>query len=90
MNKKLKPCPFCGGKAKVMYREAEFIGWRGDGMKDKSFFVYVACNRCRARGPLVKSDVIVGKEQYMRGFERLMTPYRNDAIDAWNRRIGDA
>lgn len=85
MANEIKPCPFCEGKARIMYREAEFLGWRGgDGCKGKRFFAYVGCNRCHARGPIVKTDVVVDKEQYNRGFDRIVEPYAAKAIQLWN------
>ena len=86
---KIKPCKFCGGKAKVMYREAKFIGWRGDGLKGKSFYAYVSCNRCHARGQIVKTDVFIGLEQYSRRFQERVKPYKVKAIEAWNRRADE-
>ena len=89
MRGKLVECPFCNGKAKVMYREAEFVGWRGDYTKVKKFYAYVSCNRCHARGPLVRSGMIDGLGQYDRGFAKAMEPYTKQAVFSWNRRVDD-
>ena len=51
----LKPCPFCGGKAKERY---ECLNG-----------VFVRCNECGVSTDIFSSQV--------------------DAIETWNRRVGD-
>lgn len=42
MNNILKPCPFCGGEAKLM-RPPQFA----------EAYAFIACTKCRAAGPLM-------------------------------------
>ena len=84
LDEELKPC-LCGGKAKLNIRERKFYGWRGDGTKVKDFFVQVICNRCHSRGGLIAT------KKKGNSLEEVVTnEERRAAIDAWNRRIGDA
>ena len=86
----LKPCPFCGGKAKVMAREKKFFGWRGNGLKVKSYFAYCACNRCRARGnPVSTSPSSEEPITYTGKYRKWFLPYIDRAVEAWNRRADD-
>lgn len=43
----LKPCPFCGGNAKLS-------GKRSGGLRREATLYYALCKRCKARGPIVK------------------------------------
>lgn len=46
---KLKPCPFCGGKASLKFEDGKF-GWPPD-------LNYVKCVECGARGSVYYSDL---------------------------------
>ena len=72
--KKLKPCPFCGGEAEVV----EFHD-----ILDDSDKVYVACTQCRAQTQEIYTSVrIFGNiPQSLSPFEVI--------IVAWNRRVGE-
>ena len=41
MDCKLKPCPFCGEKVKIMHVADDYIGW---------------CRKCRSMGPVGKTE----------------------------------
>jgi len=86
----IKSCPFCGGKAKVMTREKTFFGWKDNGVKVKSYYVYCACNRCRSRGNPVSTHSS-SKEPitYTGKYRKWALPYIERAIKAWNRRADD-
>lgn len=49
MSEQIKPCRFCGGKAKCNELRRGNYKREGDNYQ-------VVCNRCRARGPLVQDD----------------------------------
>jgi len=49
MSEELKPCPFCGGRAKLWYDDtAGYMGCKSDS--------YVYCGCCQATGSYKKSD----------------------------------
>jgi Lar family restriction alleviation protein len=54
----LKPCPFCGGKAKINVRQSGFHGQNFEGNKKLSWTIYVKCNKCHARGKPIKTEPI--------------------------------
>ena len=54
----LKPCPFCGGKARVNARPSGFYGENRLGYKKLSWTIYVICNRCHSRGKPIKTAPI--------------------------------
>ncbi len=69
----LKPCPFCGGKAKLNNR-AECCG--------HGCFVelhYVACTNCKASGAVADSFLDNGDDETLKTL----------AIKRWNRRADD-
>lgn len=49
----LKPCPFCGGNAKVSVRQMEYYGQNCLGSKKIKFGAQAICQSCYARGPLM-------------------------------------
>lgn len=78
---KPKPCPFCGGRAKVSAREHIFGGFNGMGASRRKYKVRVICNRCMARGPSNLSEWARDKkDDVLRVAER-------QAIDGWNGRV---
>ena len=71
----LKPCPFCGGEAKLEKSTRAFVG----GKSTKCSLVH--CSKCNAR--TAKFDIT----DYGRSSHSLAA--RLDAIEAWNRRVHD-
>ncbi len=83
----LKPCPFCGGNGKVISREKHFRGWRDNGVKVKSYYVYVACNSCHARGKPIATGYSSETPMTIDSkYRKWFLPYVALAIEAWNRR----
>ena len=81
----LKPCPFCGGAARITTRDVKFIGQNGFGDKKIRCAAQAMCNRCRARGPVYTAELI---NPYDRNCQQ-SEPYKwmmQEAIDGWNRR----
>lgn len=92
---KLKPCPFCGGKARISFCDYKFIGQNFKGDKKIKYRVQAICNKCYSRGMpiitdglinprpycMIKGDSLVGRQAEM------FNPYIDKAIEAWNRRV---
>lgn len=81
----LKPCPFCGGNAKISYCDMRLVGVNDFGNKRVRIGVKAICNRCKARGPLFTGNVVdpwtkEGKET--EAYKFLV----QQAEDTWNRR----
>ena len=55
----LKPCPFCGGKAKLSFKDAEFGGINFLGDRKIKYRFRVICNKCHSRGKPVKTDWLI-------------------------------
>ena len=54
----LKPCPFCGGTAKIRGKQHRYHGGLARGNKKLSWKIYVKCNKCHARGrPIVTEPI---------------------------------
>ena len=87
MGEELKPCPFCGGNGSVTFHELQFRR-RGE-TKEHRYGVKVVCGRCNARGPLVATDW-TRFNPYLSYEKGRFAPCIGEAIDAWNRREGDA
>jgi hypothetical protein len=87
----LKPCPFCGGKGKVSYKDYRFGGWNGKSDSRRKYRVQVICNRCRARGKPIITDWIVNYSPYnpREEAQKAFAPYVERAAEAWNRRADD-
>lgn len=93
---KLKPCPFCGGKGKVSYKDYRFGGWNGKSDIRRKYRVQVICNRCKSRGKPIITDWIVNHSPYQTTYwdkdsrheeaMKAFMPYIVQAIEAWNRR----
>ena len=54
----LKPCPFCGGTAKINARQSKFCGKNDFGNVKLIWTIYVKCNRCHSRGKPIKTEPI--------------------------------
>lgn len=99
---KLKPCPFCGGKAKVSFKNHSFKGRNDFGDKKLKYRVQVICNRCRSRGKPIITDWLINPNPWMSEWgnqgkattprmiaqTEAFKPYVEQAIEAWNRREG--
>lgn len=97
MKDKLKPCPFCGGEAKIIAKQKNFLGWKCSGLKVIEWHIYIKCNKCHSRGKPIRtkpmeenwyrtkfSDFPIGiMEEHTLAFE----PYVLKAIETWNRRV---
>lgn len=68
----LKPCPFCGGKARLEKSSRGFI----EGKSTRIAYVY--CLECNARSPRFKLEDFGSTSHSMKANEL--------AIEAWNRR----
>lgn len=67
----IRRCPFCGGNAKVHKRRA-----------DSTYYVYVACGRCKSRGKPIKTNPLTAlRGDYSEWYET--------AIEAWNKRFDE-
>ena len=79
----LKPCPFCGGKAKLHTRQLRFIGQNYLGSKKIRMAAQVFCNRCKARGAVFSGEVI---DPWNKDFNAPFDWMKEQAVVAWNRR----
>ena len=85
MNIELKPCPFCGGKAKISFRQIKYYGQNGYGEKLIKYAFYGMCNRCKAKGSVITADIHCGLKA-----EREEKAFWSDkAVELWNRRAYD-
>ncbi len=82
----IKPCPFCGGRAKNVRRQMRFLGQNYTGQKKIRYGQQVFCQRCHARGPLYSRVTIFPSEEHQAAFAWL----EEQAAEAWNRRKADA
>lgn len=99
MEYKLNPCPFCGGSAKLSFREADFAGKNHIGDKKSKYIFYVTCKKCHSRGSPIKTDYLInanpwgsmwsGRDYLNEGKVAEKTEeYRKwaeAAIESWNR-----
>lgn len=99
----LKPCPFCGGKGKVSFKDHLFAGYNGFGHRKVHYRVQIICNRCRSRGKPVVTDGLVNPWPYSTEWGKqyspesesckkqteVFRPYVEKAMEAWNRRVGE-
>ena len=99
----LKPCPFCGGKGKVMFKDIGFVGQNVYGDKKLIYRVQVICNRCKSRGKPVKTDALLNPHPYISKWGNVYTkssavckeqtelfePFVKRAVEAWNGRAVD-
>lgn len=99
----LKPCPFCGGKGKVMFKDIGFVGQNMRCDKVLIYRVQVICNRCKSRGKPVKTDALLNPHPYNSKWGNVYTessvvckeqtelfePFVTKAVEEWNRRAAD-
>lgn len=77
----LKPCPFCGGKAKIDQTGCEVMATNRNSV---SFDFTVRCRKCGATTPKAYGYIAVNL-----GYGGNLNPWHDDrprAIEAWNRR----
>ena len=96
----LKPCPFCGGDAKLSFADVEFGGMNYSGDKKVKYRFQVICNRCHSRGKPVKTEWLINPNPWGslwsgRNYEKTniveqrteqCRQWAEEAIAAWNRR----
>ena len=99
----LKPCPFCGGKAKLSFKDVDFAGQNCLGDKKLKYRFQVICNKCHSRGEPVKTDFLINpnpwashyanrkylQSEKVENMTEMLKPWAEEAIEAWNRRVGD-
>lgn len=83
---KLKPCPFCGGKAKVSFANPFFFL-----KKFHNRFVFAGCPECGATTKLFNAYNHTGspernKYNTERAFQKATDAWNRRAADEWNRR----
>ena len=82
---KLKPCVFCGSKAKLHLHQMRFIGVNGIGDKMIRCGAQVICNRCHARGSIYTANLINPYDMNCK--ESVAYKWiTKEAAEAWNRR----
>lgn len=56
--REIAPCPFCGGKGKIMARQRSFHGENALGNKKIRWALYIKCNKCHSRGKPISTEPI--------------------------------
>ena len=94
----LKPCPFCGGKARLSFKDVEFGGENFYGDKKLKYRFQVICNICHSRGKPVKTEFLINPNPWVSGYANrkgytpndgmteMLKPWAEEAVKAWNRR----
>lgn len=77
----LKPCPFCGGKAKF------FVKAHTERGLTRGFNFGIYCTRCDVTTPRTNYKLEIQMDEYGNIFEEI--DERPNAIEAWNRRAYD-
>jgi Lar family restriction alleviation protein len=80
----LKPCPFCGGKAKIEQTRCEIMETNRDSVR---FNFSIRCRKCGATAPFAYGYIAVNLSATGE-----LNPWHDDrpsAIKAWNRRADD-
>lgn len=93
----LKPCPFCGGKAKLSAKDHLFGGYNSMGYGRREYLIRAICNRCKARGKPIATGWVTTCNINSRGINFYRNHADKDAIEnaqeraieAWNRRVGE-
>lgn len=78
---KIKSCPFCGGKAELSQKTTRYKHQPTTIMNAYT----VGCEKCRIYTPLFESDIA----QLENGEVKIWKNGAEDAIKAWNMRVGD-
>lgn len=60
----LKPCPFCGGKARISFKDIRFGGQNCLGDKKIMYRVQIICNKCHSRGKPINTDYLINPNPY--------------------------
>ena len=77
----LKPCPFCGGEAKVAFAHPEFM------LKRLKFrYVFAGCTKCNVTTPLFNAKNKTGSPLFN---DYNTEQAKKKATEAWNRRAED-
>ena len=95
----LKPCPFCGGKAKIYFKDYRFYCKNLNGDRKVSYRVQVICNKCKSRGRPIITEPMINPYPYItewgnryggsdkaKAETERFRPYIEKAVDAWNTR----
>ena len=91
----LKPCPFCGGKAKLSAKDHLFGGYNGLGQSRREYLIRAICNKCKSRGKPIPTGWVnciyaLRYKPYTRTEDMVAIKIAEEkAIEAWNRRAGD-
>lgn len=101
MSVELKPCPFCGGKGRLSFKDYAFGGRNGRSDVKKKYRLQIICNKCKSRGKPIITDWLINPDPYRSGYttpeypyshlesqEVMFRPYVIKAVEAWNRRAG--
>lgn len=99
----LKPCPFCGGKARISFADVEFGGINYFCDRKVKYRFQVICNKCHSRGRPIKTDWLINCNPWLSNWTgrnynltqiveeqtEMVRPWAEKAIEEWNRRVGD-
>ena len=96
----LLPCPFCGCKARISFKDYLFYGKNFKGDRKVSYRVQVICNRCKSRGKPIITEPMINPYPYItewgncyggsdkaKAETERFRPYIEKAVEAWNTRI---
>lgn len=102
-NDEVKLCPFCGGKAKISFKDYKFGGKNYFGDRKVKYRVQVICNKCKSRGKPIITDWMInpypystiwgnsyGDTERCNKWTKEFEPYVDKAIIAWNNRKKDS
>jgi Lar family restriction alleviation protein len=79
MDKQLKPCPFCGGEAKVVSSTTQLP------FSEEINYFEVTCTKCGITPYFSKEDNLYYKKNHKEIEEKLI----QEVIEMWNRRINN-
>lgn len=80
----LMRCPFCGGKGHIRYKNAVLYGMNNFGEQKVRIRSYVQCGRCKARGGVFATTVILRESGSMKGDDK---DYIDEQVSRmWNAR----